>query len=260
MKKTLELSIIIPAYNEELHLASCLDSIAAQSVAPKEVIVVDNNSTDDTVRIAKQYKFVRVIKEPNQGIAWARNKGFDSAKGAFLARLDADSVLPKDWVKTVNRLLETDSDRVITGKGYFYDMPAKPLISAIHSLLYYRVNRMLFGSYFAWGSNMVFPAHYWQKVRKDASTDPRVAEDIDLGFQLGRYIPIEYEPSLKVLVSLRSGKQGVRRGLKYIRYMPDTMKHHKKRVVKRAWFFTIILGVLFLIPVFIVGLNRHKKR
>lgn len=260
MKKALELSIIIPAYNEELHLERCLQSIADQTMLPQEVIVVDNNSSDKTADIAKRFDFVTLVREGNQGIAWARNKGFDSAKGTYFARLDADSILPTNWIQTVADLLEEKSERVITGKGYFYDMPLKSALSAIHSLFYYRINRLLFGSYLAWGSNMVFPAHYWQLVKDDVTTDTNVAEDMDLGFWLGKHIPVDFEPSLSVEVSFRSGKQGVRKGLRYIKYMPDTMKHQKKRVVKRAWFFTVLLGLVFFVPVFLLGLRRYKRR
>jgi len=55
------ISIIIPAYNEERYLGRCLDAIAAQSVRPYEVIVVDNNSSDDTAKVAQRYPFVTLL-------------------------------------------------------------------------------------------------------------------------------------------------------------------------------------------------------
>ena len=58
-KNKLTLSIVIPVFNEQRYIKACLDSIAAQTVKPDEVIVVDNNSTDKTVQIAKKYKFDR---------------------------------------------------------------------------------------------------------------------------------------------------------------------------------------------------------
>src|SRR6185437_1716246 len=63
-EKPLTLSLVIPAYNEERYIKHCLDAIASQTVTPMEVFVVDNNSTDSTAAIAKNYEFVQVLSEP----------------------------------------------------------------------------------------------------------------------------------------------------------------------------------------------------
>ena len=85
------LSIVIPVYNEASRLAACLQSIADQSEAPEDVIVIDNNSTDNSLSIAQQFPFVRVIHEKRQGIVYARNAGFDAVQADIIARIDADS-------------------------------------------------------------------------------------------------------------------------------------------------------------------------
>ncbi|HEX7964030.1 MAG TPA: glycosyltransferase family A protein, partial [Candidatus Saccharimonadales bacterium] len=96
--KRQSVSIVIPAYNEERHLAACLEAIRAQSEPPLEVVVVDNNSTDRTAEIARRYPFVRVVHEERQGIVFARGAGFDAARGDIIARIDADIVLPAGWI------------------------------------------------------------------------------------------------------------------------------------------------------------------
>ncbi len=96
--KELSVSIVIPVYNEEAHLKNCLDAIARQTVAPDEVIVVDNNSTDRSVEIAEKYSFVKVIKEAKQGRAHARNSGFNVATCDVIGRIDAHSLFASDWV------------------------------------------------------------------------------------------------------------------------------------------------------------------
>jgi glycosyltransferase involved in cell wall biosynthesis len=68
LNKTLSLTIVIPVFNEQNHISACLEAIAAQTAMPDEVIVVDNNSTDKTVQIAKQFAFVKIIKEKRQGV------------------------------------------------------------------------------------------------------------------------------------------------------------------------------------------------
>src|SRR5487761_1699776 len=98
----MKISIVIPVYNEADNLSACLDAISNLEVMPYEVIVVDNNSTDNTVAIANLYDFVTVAHESRQGVVHARTKGFNLAKGDIIARIDADSVLPYDWTINVD--------------------------------------------------------------------------------------------------------------------------------------------------------------
>lgn len=92
-------SIIIPAYNEEKLLKKCLTSVFKQNFPQDqfEVIVVDNNSTDKTLSIAKKFPVV-IAKEKIQGIVAARNKGFLLAKGKIIVNLDADCQVFKNWL------------------------------------------------------------------------------------------------------------------------------------------------------------------
>ena len=104
MTNRLRVSLVIPVYNEESHLAACLDAIAAQTVQPFEVIVVDNNSTDQTVAIAQRYPFVRLLHEKRQGVVFARDRGFTAARGDVIGRTDGDSILAPDWVAEIHRI------------------------------------------------------------------------------------------------------------------------------------------------------------
>jgi glycosyltransferase involved in cell wall biosynthesis len=94
----LRVSLVIPVYNEESHLRGCLDAIAAQTVQPLEVIVVDNNSNDGTAAIAAAYPFVTLITIARQGVVYARDAGFDAAKGEIIGRIDADTHIAPDWL------------------------------------------------------------------------------------------------------------------------------------------------------------------
>ncbi|MCA9344846.1 glycosyltransferase family 2 protein, partial [Candidatus Saccharibacteria bacterium] len=126
MRKTLTVSIIIPVYNEEDYIKQCLDHIAAQKVRPQEVIVVDNNSTDNTLKIVKDYKFVRVLTEKQQGVLYARNKGFNQAKSQIIGRIDADTRLEPDWVEQLQKIFSGSNIDAVTGSSHFYDMPLSP--------------------------------------------------------------------------------------------------------------------------------------
>ncbi len=182
------LSIVIPAYNEERYIAKCLDAIAAQTIKPDEVIVVDNNSTDDTVEIAKKYPFVKLLHEQRQGIVFARNTGFDTAAGDVIGRIDADTVLPSDWVEKVKVFFDKPGheESVITGSCRFYNLHVGGLTARFYSLLVYRANRVLLGFYFPWGSNSALPRALWQKVRGSVCDRPDIHEDLDLGIHLVR--------------------------------------------------------------------------
>lgn len=84
-------SIVIPTYNCERYIAETLGSIVHQTVQDWEVIVIDDGSTDDTVKIATGFDpRVRVIQQRNAGVCVARNRGFEESRGRFLCFLDHD--------------------------------------------------------------------------------------------------------------------------------------------------------------------------
>ena len=89
-------SVIIPAYNSESTITRALQSVTAQTRAPKEIIVVDDASTDNTREIAANFAStssipLRVITQSsNGGPSAARNTGWDAASGDYIAFLDAD--------------------------------------------------------------------------------------------------------------------------------------------------------------------------
>ena len=101
-------SVIIPAYNEEALLPATLSSLrlAMDSIPYKgEIIVVDNNSTDNTKHVAKKYG-ARVVFEPFRQIAKSRNSGAKIAKSNFFIFLDADTILPPQLLQNAINLLD----------------------------------------------------------------------------------------------------------------------------------------------------------
>src|SRR5437868_98518 len=86
-------SAILPVYNGSAFIRDAIESVLAQTHQPIECIVVDDGSTDDTADVARTYEpRVRVIQQPNQRVARARNHGASVAAGELLAFLDADDV------------------------------------------------------------------------------------------------------------------------------------------------------------------------
>lgn len=106
----MKISFIIPTYNEGKCIESCLRSLKKQDVK-KEIIVVDSNSKDKTISIAKKYAD-KVIVTKKRGVGLARNMGAKKAKGDILVFVDADMVISKDVSK---RLLEKFKDPKMIG-------------------------------------------------------------------------------------------------------------------------------------------------
>jgi glycosyltransferase involved in cell wall biosynthesis len=93
-------SILIPAFNAQEWIADTIRSALAQTWQPKEIIVVDDGSTDQTLRIAQQFESdsVRVVSQENQGAAAARNKALSLSRGDYIQWLDADDLLASDKI------------------------------------------------------------------------------------------------------------------------------------------------------------------
>lgn len=83
-------SIIIPVYNGERFIAEAIESVRLQNYEPREVIVVDDGSDDDTPRIVQCFQDVRYMRQDNQGVSAARNTGIHNSTGELIAFLDAD--------------------------------------------------------------------------------------------------------------------------------------------------------------------------
>lgn len=90
------ISVIIPVYNVESYLCACVESVIAQIDVTKEIILVDDGSTDSSGRIcdkyAEQYPFIRTVHKNNSGLSGARNRGFEEASGDWIIFLDSDDV------------------------------------------------------------------------------------------------------------------------------------------------------------------------
>lgn len=109
------ISVIVPAYNEANYLSRCLSSLKRQRTkTPYEIIVVDNNSTDSTAKIAKRFG-VRVVNEKIPGVCAARQRGLKNAKGSIIVSTDADANFPIDWLTRIETVLT--SDQAVVGVG-----------------------------------------------------------------------------------------------------------------------------------------------
>lgn len=103
-----EYSIIIPCYNEEKFIGDTLQSLQNQAYKGKyEIIVVNNNSTDRSVGIARQFK-VRIVDQKRPGVCFARQKGLEVSKGKIVISTDADTIFKPDWLIKIDREFKKD--------------------------------------------------------------------------------------------------------------------------------------------------------
>jgi glycosyltransferase involved in cell wall biosynthesis len=109
-------SILIPAYNAEDWIPYTLQSAVAQTWPHKEVIVVDDGSRDETVKVARRFasKNVKVVSTDNQGLSAAVNNAYGLCQGDYIQELDADDILAPDKIeKQLGALRESDDKRTL---------------------------------------------------------------------------------------------------------------------------------------------------
>ena len=199
-------SVVIPAFNDSGMLGRCLQALARQSRAADEIVVVDNGSTDDTAAVARAAG-ARVVVEPRRGIFPASAAGFDAAGGEIIARLDADSVPPVDWVERVVAEFEASpSLSFLSGPGDFYGASA-----AVHWLAetlyiggYVWFVGLLLGHPPLFGSNLAMRATAWHRLRGSVHRDLReIHDDLDLAIHVEPDMVVAFDRTLRVGVSAR---------------------------------------------------------
>jgi len=108
------LSIIVCTYNRDKFLATTLSHLREQQRG-HEVLVIDNNSTDTTASICRQFPEFRYILETHQGLSNARNRGIQEAKGEWLVFLDDDAFIRPQYISNLEKHIATHSDMVAFG-------------------------------------------------------------------------------------------------------------------------------------------------
>ena len=109
------ISVIIPIYNSISTIKECLDTVFNSDFKNFEVIVISDNSTDDSVKIAKEYK-CKIIELPeNNGPAFARNVGADNAKGDILFFVDSDVIIKKNALTHISEIFSNNEINVLQG-------------------------------------------------------------------------------------------------------------------------------------------------
>ncbi|HUA12958.1 MAG TPA: glycosyltransferase family A protein [Candidatus Sulfotelmatobacter sp.] len=243
----MKISIVIPVYNEEDTLRECLEAVALLRPRADEVIVVDNNSTDETYEIASSFDFVKLLREDRQGVVYARTAGFDASKGDIIARIDADTLLPKDWVKQVRAVFKDDRLMAASGKAQYYGASLAHVFNAVD--LYFRrsLSRQLDGRLYLWGANMAIKREAWERVKDSLCYQKDIHEDYDVAIHLQRLnMRVAFDERLVAQVSSRRIDMNFLGFMAYVWKSPSTYAKHKESVYRAMMPIVITCAIGYL--------------
>jgi glycosyltransferase involved in cell wall biosynthesis len=222
----MQVSIVVPAYNEERYIRGCLEALIDQEHPgfDFEIVVVDGRSTDRTREIAREYG-ARVLVQSRRGIAEARQLGFESARGAVIASTDADSIVPRDWLARLVGELYGDPDTVgVYGPIRLYDgKEYEDLFSYYVAGTYLWLNAAIKKPAFS-GQNFAVKREAWKAV---GGFDIYwvSAEDLNLSLKLSDVGRVKFCWDIIVYTSARRTREGYK----------NVLRHHISNYVRVTW-------------------------
>ncbi|MFC9768496.1 glycosyltransferase [Rhodococcus jostii] len=227
------LTVVIPAYNEETTIGRALDALHAQGDQIDEIIIVDNNCTDDTVAVVKAHEAagrVRIIPEEQPGLIPARNAGIGAATTPIVARIDADTIVQSGWAQAIRDFFATADPEFGAALGPFeqYDMPLQGvqrfMVRVASDTKKDAGAQEARGVY---GANMAVRKTAWETILPALHEGPGIWEDSDISLSLhGAGIKIAMLPGMKVQVSGRRMLSSRKSYFTYTASLPCTLRAH----------------------------------
>ena len=274
MTKNPKLSIAVCTYNRADVLPKCLESLADQTADSElfEVLIIDNNSTDDTKKIALDFcgkhSNFKYIFEEKQGLSHARNRAIEEAKGGYLAYIDDDAIADKEWIKSILDCFAKTNADVVGGPVFHF-------VKAEKEPLFYNKNAFSFnpgnerkrmtppGFDFGFpGGNSCFKRSLFDELGPYLTDlgmiggKQRMGEDSEMGYRLLKAGKIfYYEPKMKIDHQLRLKnvtlkgilKRSYDTGIEIGRMIKNDISL-KKKLKKIAAPFVYAFLFLFLFP------------
>lgn len=248
----LNVSIVIPAWNEEERIADCLTNATRQTVQPHEVLVVDNRSTDGTCQVVEEFMRdhpgapVRLLHQnEEQGLIPTRNYGLNHATGDVLGRVDADCMLKPDWVEVVSGIFTEDPQAMgATGPVTYYDMPARHASLKGDDKLRRHSYRADGGQVLLFGSNMALRASAWRQIADEVCLDRSdvMHEDVDVSLHLlGKGMRTVYSKRMICGISARRMDTSFKSFHAYMKRFKNTFEAHPEHWRKRKSEHTLYL-------------------
>lgn len=233
-------TVVIPAYNEEKNIASCLDSVLALDYDKRklEIICVDDASEDDTLKVirkyAKKYKNINLLISTHEGKSLANNKGVEFAKNEIILLLDADMYLETSFLKNIAHKFK--DRKVACAFGPILISPTKKLIDYYQAIEYCYMNlvRISFTKIFGYPMWFCCPAVCFRKnaLRKlGGFENDTLTEDLDITFKLfgSRYKVVYAEEAVATTLPVNSLASVIKQRMRwYYGGIQNLIKHRKR--------------------------------
>ena len=196
---SVKFSVIIPLYNKRSTIETAIRSVATQRLAPHEIIIVDDGSTDGSGEVVRglldTIPTLRMIAQPNGGVSRARNRGIEAATGDYIALLDADDVWEEDFLVAMAALIADCPDcglycgafRVVSEEGFF-DAPCPKERGVVENFFRDSAHR-----YIAIPSTAVIPHKVFDAVGRFPE-GMKIGEDLHLWIRIARRYAVAFEP------------------------------------------------------------------
>lgn len=227
------ISVIIPTYNEENNIGTCLRSLESQDYPGNyEVVVFDDSSTDRTTAIAKRYAD-RIIIDRKDTIAYGRQAGSSAARYEVLAYTDADTFIPSDWLSNLASSLEDRRvvgvhGKLLTLDGNRFENDFCEYVLSPYSQLMVNINKPS-----APGSNFAVRKKVFHNV-KGFNTKLVTAEDVDLCNRIKAHGKFVYNPDAVVYVSTRRVREwGYLKMLSF--YTGNTLRYYTSGTAGKSY-------------------------
>lgn len=198
------ISVVVPFFNSERHIAACIESLLGQAGVggPFEVIFIDNGSTDGSPAVVAHYPELTVLRESTPGAYAARNTGIRRARAPLIAFTDADCAVSSDWLRSIRGGMEDPTVAVLLGQCH-YPREATLFLRLLgayeNAKAEYVLDRCPPAHRFAYANNMAVRASVFAEL--GPFEEWARAADSELVHRLARHRPelrVAYRPSMEV--------------------------------------------------------------
>lgn len=196
------ISVVIPTYNEEKNIEKCLHALEKQTLPRHkyEIIVVDGQSKDKTVEIAKKYAD-KVIMQKSKGVGGARNDGVAVAKYELIATTDADCTVPEDWLKNIVQAFDSHNIVLVSGKVKLVDSAPHINITYMTTEKIWHMMSVLKISHFLCGANTAFRKKEFMEI--GGYSDIPILDDFEISLRMKNKGKMKYKRNIYVHYSAR---------------------------------------------------------
>ena len=265
-EKLPEVSVIIPIYNAEQYLSDCLNSVLKQTITNLEILLIDNNSTDNSLKICEEFSKkdarFKVFYCKKQGVSATRNVGLKNARGKFIAFLDADDSYVPDFLANMTSFAKKNNSEITVCLFNYQKRNQKNSLSSYINLT---VQQFLETTFSLWSETykdlLPYGGHignklFSSKILKNEFfiENLKGAEDEIFIFNLRRKISKVTLVSMN-LYNYRQGHSSIRKEKNFIFFttmnrlnlLKQDLNDYEKKIVKSAY----VRSVLYLIRQYI---------